>query len=936
MGTFGSAARTAALTFWLSTTLLNAPAAFAQDTATISPPNDKGIATPAESFPQEPGSDYFLADYTQYEAYLQTLDRQSDRMQLLDIGKSEEGRTMWTAIVSSPENLARLDHYQSIARRLAKAEGLSDEEAMALAAEGKAVVWIDAGMHATETVTTQSQIHVLYRMLTQDDPETLRILDDVIILFGHDNPDGLELVADWYMRKEEPTEREFRTIPRLYQKYIGHDNNRDSYMAQMAETQNVNRVLFREWYPQIIFNQHQTGPAGMVVFVPPFRDPFNYNYEPLLMTQLQEVGTTMHSRLVGEGKPGSGMRSVAPYSTWHNGMERSVAYFHNSIGLLTEIIGGPTPEKIPLVPSTQLARNDEPLPIGPQDWHLRDSLEYQWSLDRAVLDYASRNRDRLLYNIYQMGRNGIAAGQTDSWTTTPDDVHALERAAESRPLPEATGWYRGQRLVEPSLYQEVLRDPARRDPRAYVISASQRDMPSTIAFLNTLLKNGVDIERATGEFTAGGVTYPAGSFVVQTGQAYRAHVLDMFEPQDHPDDLAYPGGPPVQPYDITGYTLVEQMGVDYDRTFDTVSGPLTRVTEELLAPPAGRVIGSGAAGWLLRHETNNSFVLTNRLLAAGLPVSWVEDATSAGGVEFAPGAVWIPASAEAGRIVADSVGALGIDAYAVDAAPTGEALAIAPVRIGLVDQYGGVMPSGWTRWLLEEFEFPFEVVFPPELDAGNLNAKYDVLLFANGTVPPDGALWRGRGGSMPEPEDIPAEYRDQLGLVTAERTAPQLKAFAQGGGTIIAVGGATQLTALLGAPLAPALATTAEGKTAGLEETEFFIPGALMEARIDPAQPLAYGVPDTVNLFFDRNQTFTLTDEAAAEPVSWFDSATPLRSGWAVGQEKLQGTTAIADVDMGQGKLFVLGTDVSQRGQPYETFKILFNGLLYGPAAAKD
>jgi len=410
----------------------------------------------------------------------------------------------------------------------------------------------------------------------------------------------------------------------------------------------------------------------------------------------------------------------------------------------------------------------------------------------------------------------------------------------------------------------------------------------------------------------------------------------MFEPQDHPDDLAYPGGPPVQPYDITGYTLAEQMGVGYDRMFDTVSGPITRVTEDLLTPPAGRVIGSGSAGWLLRHETNNSFILTNRLLAAGLPVSWVESATSAAGVDFAPGAVWIPASAEAGRIVGDSVSALGIDAYAVDAAPAGETLAIAPVRIGLVDQYGGVMPSGWTRWLLEQFEFPFEVVFPPELDAGNINAKYDVLLFANGTVPPDGALWRGRGGSMPSAEEIPAEYRDQLGLVTAERTVPQLKAFAEGGGTIIAVGGATQLTAMLGAPLTPALAATTAGAATALAETEFFIPGALLEARIDPAQPLAYGVPDNVNLFFDRNQTFTLADGGAAEQVGWFDSAAPLRSGWAVGQDKLQGTTAIADVDMGRGKLFVLGTDVSQRGQPYETFKILFNGLLYGPAAAKD
>ncbi|WP_228726742.1 M14 family metallopeptidase [Novosphingobium aureum] len=903
--------------------------------AQISGPNDKGIATPAESFPQEPGSDYFLANYDQYEAYLKKLASQSDKIKLIDIGKSAEGRTMWVAAVSSPANIARLEHYRGIAQQLAKADGISDEQAQALAAEGKAVVWIDAGMHATETVTTQSQIHVLYRMLTGDDAETKRILDDVIILFGHDNPDGLQLVADWYMRNEDKTKREFRTIPRLYQKYVGHDNNRDSFMAHMPETENVNRVLFREWFPQIIFNQHQTGPAGMVVFVPPFRDPFNYNYEPLLMTELQEVGSTMHSRLVAEGKGGSGMRSAAPYSTWHNGMERSVAYFHNSIGLLTEIIGGPTPETIPLVPDNQLARNDEPLPIRPQEWHLADSLEYQWSLDRAVLDYASRNRDRLLYNIYKMGRNGIEAGQRDSWTTTPGDIDALEEAAKGRPAPEATGYFRSAKRVDPGLYDEVLQAPERRDPRAYILPPAQRDAPTTIAFLNALLKNGVDVLQASQPFTAAGKQYPAGSFVVQTGQAYRPHVLDMFEPQDHPHDEEYPGGPPKAPYDITGYTLSEQMGVTYDRVFESVDGPFTKVSG-LLGVPEGQIVGEGKAGWLLRHETNNSFILTNRLLKQKLPVSWIKQQTSAQGVDFAPGAVWVPASAKSRAIVAAAVKELGINAYAADAAPTGETMAIKPVRVGLVDQYGGVMPAGWTRFLLEQYEFPFKVVYPGELDKGNLKASYDVLLFANGTVPVNGGPWRGRPVTMPDPQEIPAQYRPWLGKVSEEKTVPQLDRFAKAGGTIIAVGSAAQLATMLGAPLQPALAKTVDGKLAPLDSKEFYIPGAILDAKVDPTAPLAYGVPAEVNMFFDHSQSFNLTgDGSQVKRISWYDSASPLRSGWALGQEKLNGTTAIADVDLGKGKLFVMGPEVTQRGQPYPTFKFLFNGILYGPASAE-
>lgn len=907
------------------------PAAAIADPIT---PKAGTLPSPAEAFQTEPGSDYYLADYAAYEKYLRTLAAQSDRIRLIDIGKSEEGRTMWMAAVSSPANLAKLDHYRDIARRLAKAEGVDEATAKQLAAEGRAIVWIDAGLHATETVTTQSQIHVLYRMLSGQDDETKRILDDTIILFGQDNPDGLALVADWYMRNPDPTKREFRSIPRLYQKYVGHDNNRDSFMSQMAETTNLNRVFFREWFPQIIFNQHQTGPAGMVVFVPPFRDPFNYNYSPIVMNELQEVGAAMHSRLVTEGKGGSGARSAAPYSTWHNGMVRSIAYFHNSIGLLTEIIGGPTPEKLPLIPDTQLARNDETLPIGPREWHLKDSLEYQWTLNRAVMDYAARNRERLLMNIWRMGNDAIVRGNRDSWTITPKDVDAVKAAAAGKTVEGGETYFRGPPAVDAGLYDKVLHAPEHRDPRAYVLTPAQRDMPTTIAFLNTLLKNGVDIDRATAPFTAGGKRYPAGSYVVRTAQAFRPHVLDMFEPQDHPHDAEYPGGPPKAPYDITGYTLAWQMGVGFDRILDGFDAPTERVTADLLTPPPGRVTGSGNAGWIVGHETNNGFILTNRLLKAGVPVSWIAGETNVGGRKLAPGALWIPASPQAAQVIAQSA-PLGVDAVRVGRVPAGTRTALKPVRIGLVDRYGGSMPAGWTRWLLERFEFPFSVVYPQELDAGNLNAKYDVLLFADGTVPTvrGGPYPRGFSEAMPKPEDIPADYRGWIGNVTRDRTLPQIDGFARAGGTVVTVGSANALATMLSPAIQPALVTKkADGTLTALPHKDFYIPGSLIEAKVDTTKPLGYGMAPVVDIFFNESQPFV--PGTGATPVAWFDSASPLRSGWAVGQEKLKGTVAVAETDIGKGKLFAMGAEVTQRAQPYATFKLLFNGLLYGPAAA--
>ncbi|WP_233191912.1 M14 metallopeptidase family protein, partial [Brevundimonas sp. MYb33] len=518
-----------------STSALAYEAALAEQPAAVSATaTTSRITSPQEAFGHVVGADYHLINYSQWEAYLKTLAGQSDRMKLVEIGKSSEGRTQYIAIVSTPENLAHLDRYQEIARRLAKAEGVTEEQARAMSVEGKAVVWIDGGLHATETVPPQALIAAVHEWLTAEDPEALRVLNDTIILFAPLNPDGMELVSNWYMRNADPLKREFASIPVLYQKYVGHDNNRDYYLSAMAETTNVNRQFFREWFPQIIYNHHQTAPAGTVVFMPPFRDPFNYNYDPLVMGTLSEVGAAMHSRLIEEGKPGSTMRSGANYSTWNNGMERSITYFHNAVGLLTEITGHPTPSQISLIPQNQLARNDLPMPVAPQTWHFAQSIEYSQSINRAVLNYASRNKDRLLFNIWRMGQNAIDKGNTDTWRITPTGVEALVEAAGEN----ATG----RRGVDPALYEQVLRDPARRDPRGYVIPADQADLPNAVAFLNSLIKTGVDVDRATRAFTVGGTTYPAGSYVVKTAQAYRPHVLDMFEPQDHPHDLQYPGG----------------------------------------------------------------------------------------------------------------------------------------------------------------------------------------------------------------------------------------------------------------------------------------------------------------------------------------------------------------------------------------------------------
>jgi hypothetical protein len=899
------------------------------------PPTSAAITLPEKIVGGTVGADYFLADYTKISAWLQKIATESDRIKLVSIGKTAEGREQYMAIVSSPDNIRNVEKYRAIAQKLALAKGLDDEAAKKLAAEGKAMVWMDAGLHASEIVNAQSHVQIIHEMLTRNDPETLRLLGDDIMLFVFANPDGLELVADWYMAN--PRKLTTDSIPVLYQKYIGHDNNRDSFASTQPETTNMNGAAYRDWFPQILYNQHQTGPLGAVVFIPPFRDPYNFNNEPLVINQTDVVGQMMHARLVAQGKGGSAMRSAAPYSTWFNGGVRTIGYFHNQIGILTEIIGNPTPMKIPLVPENQLARQDEVLPIAPQDWHFQQSLDYVKEMDRAILDYASRYRETIQYNRYIMGRNQIAKGSADSWVVTPKRIEAMKEAAAKLPKPgpeETAGTFAWgtEKILPPGLYKTVLNAPDKRAPRAYIIPAdTQADMPTTVRFLNALIKTGIEVQQAPSAFTFEGKIYPAGSYVVRSDQAFRPHVLDMFEPQDHPQDFAYEGGPPIKPYDVTGYTLALQMNVAFDRALDAAPPAFPAVPDVIGAPPAGKIVGSGKAGYVVDHAVNNSFTLSNRLLKAGLPVFWLKGATTIDGKALAPGALWIPASARADAIVSAAVAPLGLDAHALAAKPAGDTVAIKPVKIGLVDIYGGSMASGWTRWIFEQYEFPYELVYPQQLDKGGLGSKYDVLVFQSDV------LGREDGGSRDQPAaaDIPAAYRKMLGKITTEKTLPQVAAFARAGGTVIAVGNATRMGEQLGLPVTNILAPLGpDGKPARVPSTKYYVPGSILSAKVDSTDPLAFGVAPTVNLFYNNNPVFKANDPSVRK-VSWFDQDDPLVSGWAWGQKLLNGGAGIVEGSLGKGRVFLMGPEVTQRGQPFATFKFLLNGVLLSGSDAK-
>jgi hypothetical protein len=468
-----------------------------------------------------------------------------------------------------------------------------------------------------------------------------------------------------------------------------------------------------------------------------------------------------------------------------------------------------------------------------------------------------------------------------------------------------------------------------RDPRGFILPADQPDFPTATKFVNALIKTGVSVHRATAPFTVAGKNYPAGSWVVRSAQAFRPHVLDMFEPQDHPDDIPYPGGPPTRPYDNAGWTLAYQMGVKFDRILDGFDGPFEKVSG-VQNPPPGKVSEGITGPCILSHATNNAFIAVNRLLNAGHTVLWSQRGD---------GAFVITAPRDVLQKIAADLG------VSFEMPPSGlvtsDALKLRKVRIALADQYGGSMPSGWTRWLLEQYEFPFDVVFPKGLDAGSLASKYDVIIFPSGvgpTTPGDGGGRGGRGGgggTTAGTGNIPAEYEAMVGAYTAAQTGPQLTKFLDDGGTVLAVGrSAMSLAQLMQLPVANHLVERSpDGSTRPIPAEKHYVPGSVLRVAVDNTAPIAHGITNPVDVFFDNSPVFKLAPDAGLKglrPVAWFDTATPLRSGWAYGQGYLEGGVQVIDATIGKGKLFLFAPEITFRAQPAGTFKFLFNGIYLG------
>ncbi len=840
------------------------------------------IPSPEEVFGFPIGADYRLADYSMLLRYFRILDERSDRVQVVEFGRSTRGRPMILAIISAPENLHHLDMYRTIARRLALADVRSEEEARELIHTGKAVVWIDSGLHSTEIAHPQHAIELAYRLAVGDSEEIRRILRDVILLLAPCvNPDGMDLVVHWY--REHGNLR----IPELYHPYIGHDNNRDFLLMTQTESRAVARVLYREWFPQIVFNHHQQAPRGTAIFVPPFEDPFNFHIDPLVIRGIELVSAAMKWRFEREGKPGVVSRRI--FSAWWNGGLRTAAYFHNMIGILTETgIADPAPRKV-LPKQTQLRpTGDYPHPLTERTWRLRDSIEYMLTASMGVLDIAARYREQFLAGIYQVARRNIHRGRTEP-------------------------------------------------PYAYVLPADQTDFSRAIELANAMIRAGVRVYRTQGSHVLQDRVIPPGSIVIPTDQPFRPWILDLMEPQVYPNITQYPGGPPTPPYDIAGWTLTYLMDVDVVRLSTPVPpalrDDLIPITDELPWPP-GEIRSSTDAvpvAYLWAPGTNPAYRLAFALLREGVRLYRLRVPTPFGRTTYPPG-TFLLLTKDARRVDLQAlVRTNGVHMQAI--ARLTEKLDVWELRlprIALYDTYGGNMDEGWTRWLMEQYGVPYRKVWGGEVVQVLDPDRWDVLIL------PDGArigteLEPARGGRMDRTGPLPSAYamRAPMGASGVEK----VRRFVEQGGTLITLGSAAMMAIRdLHVPVENVLLRKdADGRYRPIDRQVFFCPGSVLEAEFDASHPVAYGMPPVGYVFFRHSPTFVIPEGARhrVRVIAQYPDRNPLKSGWIWHPEYIYRKAAIVEVTLGRGRIVLFGPRVQFRALPHGTFKLLWNALLY-------
>lgn len=837
------------------------------------------LVPPAQFLGFPVGADNKLAGWDRIVEYMRMAAEATPRVRVRELGKTTNGNPFIAVEVASPDTMANLDRVKMLERKLYFQGGApTPAERDEIFRSGKAVVAITCSLHSTEIGASQMVLELIHHLATDDSPRVRKILDQVVlVLVPSANPDGHILVTDWF-NKNLGTEFEGSPMPWLYHPYTGHDNNRDMYMFTQRESQLTARLLWHDWFPSVWLDEHQQGNSGARIFVMPATDPINPNVHPLIYRWNGILGQAQAAALEAAGKHGIIYNST--YTNFWQGAYAWSGWWHNQVGLLTEVasvrVASPVDQlkatpgaPVPPVPEGQGRRQaDNPKePIAaPRDitprteyprpwmggrWTLRDIVDYEFIATMGLLEAAADQREALLRQIYEVNRLTVEAG-------TKGEPAAIL-------LPVANGF----------------------DPRAAARLAERLQIA------------GVEIWKAEAPIEADGKTYPAGTLVIPMAQVFARYAVDLLERQTYPEVRRTPTAPPEPPYDVTAWSLGLQMGAEVI-TVNRPLPPSAKLTRLDTLAGGGSVTGSGTV-FRFEYRGADCALAINRLLADGAAVS----------LEGGPTAVVSVTGISRAKMEA-LAREVSLEVRAGSKAPAGtSARGVRAPRVGLYQPWTASMDEGWTRWVLEQYQFAPKTLHNEDIRKGSLRQSFDAIVFADQQARD---ILEGNSSRSVRPE-----YRGGIG----EGGLQALKAFVAEGGTLVFLGASSDL-AIQKWPI------PVRNVKRLLARDQHFAPGTIVRLQVDTASPLGLGVAPETHGFYNNSPFFEIDDGFASQRttvVARYPNTDLVASGWLKGEDLMAGRAAVVQVDLNPGRLVLFGLRPQHRAQTQATFPLLFNAL---------
>ncbi len=835
------------------------------------------VPSPQEILGFKVGEDFKLANWNQILGYFDKLASSSAKIKVINLGQSTMGRRFIMAVISSASNLTKLEEIKEIQKKLHDPRYLSPGEKEELARRGKAVILISCSIHSTEIAASQMSLELAYRLASEESPEIQNILEEtVLLLFPSTNPDGIDLVSDWYS-KHLGTPYEASPMPWLYHYYVGHDNNRDWFMLTQKETQLVTKVLYKEWFPLLVYDVHQMGSHGARFFIPPYDDPVNPNLDPLLLRELHLLLAKAAVDLTREGK--SGIATNVIFDTWYNSAHRAAPLRHNVFGILSEAASANLASPIFIRKNEIQMRGEgietsgaqsnylEPWPGG--WWRIRDIIDYEEITALSLLKTIAQNKEKYLSNFRLFAERQIEKGKTEP-------------------------------------------------PFAYLVPLDQRDLPTASKLLQILHDGGAEIYEAERSFIADETNYPANTFIIPLAQPYRAFIKDLMERKAYPMMTTREGTPDL-PYDEASWTLPLQMGVKAIQVTNPFQAEMKQLSK--IDRPQTKFAGKGSNYFFLSNQANNDSILLNRLHKKGVKIHFSEKSFDHEGKIFPAGTIIL----DGGQVTQPALSALakdlGLNIFQSKTKPEAKLFPLLQPKIGLYQSWIANSDEGWLRWVLEQFEFPFNSIHNEEIKAGNLENSYTHIILPSMST---STLIEGR-----KEGETPPQYAGGIG----QEGISSFENFVHKGGKLICIGNSSDFAIqYLGLALKNLVSFPSPRERAADSSTEkerkerIYCPGSLLKVEINDSLPVGFGMGKEGTIFSYFSPVFAVEKGTV---IASYPLYNPLLSGIILNEDKLLGKAAAIECSSGAGKVILLGFNVLHRAQAHGSFKFLFNSLLF-------